>query len=94
MFPAFAHFRRTATRDVELGGQTIREGDTVDWWRVERIDRGRMLRLRAEMRVPGRAWIEFEVEPVQLESGEHLGADGHSPRQRELGGRGRYGFRR
>lgn len=48
----------------------LREGDTVDWWRVERIDRGRMLRLRAEMRVPGRAWIEFEVEPVQLESGE------------------------
>ncbi|MCR8670830.1 SDR family oxidoreductase [Agrococcus sp. HG114] len=39
----------------------LREGDVVDWWRVERIDRGRLLRLRAEMRVPGRAWIEFEV---------------------------------
>lgn len=48
----------------------LREGDTVDWWRVERIDRGRMLRLRAEMKVPGRAWIEFSVEPVQLDSGE------------------------
>ncbi|WP_306231670.1 SDR family oxidoreductase [Agrococcus beijingensis] len=43
---------------------SLREGDTVDWWRVERIDRGRMLRLRAEMKVPGRAWIEFSVEPV------------------------------
>jgi cholest-4-en-3-one 26-monooxygenase len=32
MFPAFAHFRRTATRDVELGGQTIREGDKVVMW--------------------------------------------------------------
>jgi cytochrome P450 len=34
MFPAFAHFRRTATRDVELGGQTIREGDKVVMWYV------------------------------------------------------------
>lgn len=32
MFPAFAHFRRTATRDVELGGQLIREGDKVILW--------------------------------------------------------------
>jgi cholest-4-en-3-one 26-monooxygenase len=34
MFPAFAHFRRTATRDVELGGQTIREGEKVVMWYV------------------------------------------------------------
>jgi cholest-4-en-3-one 26-monooxygenase len=34
MFPAFAHFRRTATRDVELGGQQIREGDKVVMWYV------------------------------------------------------------
>jgi cholest-4-en-3-one 26-monooxygenase len=34
MFPAFAHFRRTATRDVELNGQTIREGDKVVMWYV------------------------------------------------------------
>jgi len=34
MFPAFAHFRRTATRDVELNGQTIREGDKVVLWYV------------------------------------------------------------
>ena len=32
MFPAFAHFARTATRDVELGGQTIREGERVVLW--------------------------------------------------------------
>ena len=32
MFPAFAHFRRTATRDTELGGQQIREGDKVVMW--------------------------------------------------------------
>jgi cytochrome P450 len=32
MFPAFAHFRRTATRDAELGGRTIRRGDKVVMW--------------------------------------------------------------
>jgi len=34
MFPAFAHFRRTATRDVELNGSHIREGDKVVMWYV------------------------------------------------------------
>ncbi|MBV9603644.1 MAG: cytochrome P450 [Solirubrobacterales bacterium] len=34
MFPAFAHFRRTATRDTELAGQTIREGEKVVMWYV------------------------------------------------------------
>ena len=34
MYPAFAHFRRTATRDVELHGNTIREGDKVLLWYV------------------------------------------------------------
>ena len=33
-YPAFAHFRRTATRDVELHGETIREGDKVLLWYV------------------------------------------------------------
>jgi len=34
MYPAFAHFRRTATRDTELGGRAIREGDKVVMWYV------------------------------------------------------------
>jgi cytochrome P450 len=34
MFPAFAHFRRTATREAELGNQHIREGDKVVMWYV------------------------------------------------------------
>jgi cholest-4-en-3-one 26-monooxygenase len=34
MFPAFAHFRRTATRDTELGGQPIKAGDKVVMWYV------------------------------------------------------------
>jgi cholest-4-en-3-one 26-monooxygenase len=34
MFPAFAHFRRTATCDAELGGQTIKQGEKVVMWYV------------------------------------------------------------
>ena len=37
-------------------------GEALDWWRVERLEPGRLLRLRAEMRVPGRAWLELRVE--------------------------------
>lgn len=43
--------------------------DTVDWWRVETLERGHLLRLRAEMIVPGRAWLEFEVTPQEEASG-------------------------
>jgi hypothetical protein len=39
-------------------------GDALDWWRVEEYQPNRLLRLRAEMRLPGRAWLEFEVEPT------------------------------
>jgi uncharacterized protein YbjT (DUF2867 family) len=37
-------------------------GEALDWWRVEEIKPGEMLRLRAEMRVPGRAWLDMYVE--------------------------------
>lgn len=39
-------------------------GDALDWWRVEEIVPNQLLRLRAEMRAPGRAWLEFSVEPT------------------------------
>ena len=39
-------------------------GDTLDFWRVEAYEPGRRLRLAAEMKVPGRAWLEFEVVPA------------------------------
>jgi len=39
----------------------LRVGDALDFWRVERFEQDRLLRLQAEMRVPGRAWLEFEV---------------------------------
>ena len=38
-------------------------GDTVDFWRVERIEPGRRLRLAAEMKMPGRLWLQFDVDP-------------------------------
>ncbi|SDP91008.1 SDR family oxidoreductase [Lentzea jiangxiensis] len=36
-------------------------GEALDFWRVEEIERGRLLRLRAEMKVPGKAWLELRV---------------------------------
>jgi hypothetical protein len=42
----------------------LRIGDAVDFWRVEALEPGRRLLLRAEMKVPGRAWLEFRVDPV------------------------------
>ena len=44
--------------------QEARVGDALDFWRVEAVEPGRLLRLRAEMKVPGRAWLEFRVEPI------------------------------
>jgi uncharacterized protein YbjT (DUF2867 family) len=60
--------------DLLVGGVGLRRGrpdpeflcvgDTVDWWRVEDFEPDHLVRLRAEMKVPGRAWIEFEVRPT------------------------------
>jgi len=49
---------RRGRRDPER----VREGDALDFWRVEEFQEDRLLRLRAEMRLPGRAWLEFEVK--------------------------------
>jgi uncharacterized protein YbjT (DUF2867 family) len=38
-------------------------GDSIDFWRVERLEPGRRLLLAAEMKLPGRLWLEFEVDP-------------------------------
>ncbi len=50
---------RRGRRDPE--GLTA--GDALDFWRVERVEPDRLLRLRAEMLVPGRAWLQFETTP-------------------------------
>jgi len=51
---------RRGRRDPE----SLHVGDAVDFWRVEKYENNRLLRLRAEMKLPGRAWLEFEVEPT------------------------------
>ncbi|QDP98598.1 SDR family oxidoreductase [Microlunatus elymi] len=40
----------------------LETGDPLDWWRVEKIVPGRVLRLRAEMRLPGLAWLELCID--------------------------------
>jgi uncharacterized protein YbjT (DUF2867 family) len=50
---------RRGRRDPEV----LAPGDTLDFWRVEVFEPGRLLRLAAEMRLPGRAWLQFEVTP-------------------------------
>lgn len=60
--------------DLVMGGVGLRRGrrdpddlvvgDTLDFWRVEAFEPRRRLRLAAEMKMPGRAWLEFEVVPV------------------------------
>jgi len=60
--------------DLLVGGVGLRRarrrhdelypGDALDFWRVESYEPDRLLRLRAEMKVPGRAWLQFETTPV------------------------------
>ena len=44
------------------------EGDFLDWWRVEKIKSPKHLRLFAEMKLPGRAWLDFELKPLDRSS--------------------------
>lgn len=59
--------------DLLVGGVGVRRGrrhpdrlhvgDPLDFWRVEIVEPNQRLRLKAEMKLPGRAWLEFEVSP-------------------------------
>lgn len=49
----------------------LNAGDALDFWRVEELDRGRFLRLRAEMKVPGGAWLELSVTPNEASGGSN-----------------------
>jgi len=49
------------TRRGRRSASDLRVGDAVDFWRVEAYEPDRLLRLRAEMRLPGYAWLQFEV---------------------------------
>ena len=39
----------------------LRVGDAVDFWRVEALEENRLIRLKAEMKMPGRAWLQYEI---------------------------------
>jgi uncharacterized protein YbjT (DUF2867 family) len=51
---------RRGRRDPEH----LRAGEAVDFWRVEAVEPDHLIRLRAEMKVPGRAWLQFHVHPL------------------------------
>ena len=53
----------------------LRPGDALDFWRVEAVEADRLVRLRAEMKTPGPAWLQFEVEP-RAAGGTLLDPDG------------------
>lgn len=60
--------------DTVLGGVGLQRGrrdpdlcdcgDVIDCWTVERFEPNRLLRLSADMKMPGRGWLEFEVTPI------------------------------
>ena len=42
----------------------LRQGDALDFWRVEKIILNKLLRLKAEMKLPGNAWLQYEIIPI------------------------------
>ena len=71
---------RRGRRDAER----VYVGETIDFWRVEERDQGRLLRLRAEMRLPGLAWLELGIEDG---AGLAAGRPVRAPRRRTSSGR-------
>jgi uncharacterized protein YbjT (DUF2867 family) len=75
-----ALWRLRGALDLALGGvglrrgrrdpERLRVGEPVDFWRVEAYEEDRLLRLAAEMRLPGRAWLQFEVKPLAASRSE------------------------
>jgi hypothetical protein len=68
-------WRTRGLLDLIVGGAGLRRGrrdaevalpgETIDVWRVEAYEPDHLLRLLAEMKMPGRAWLQFEVEPIE-----------------------------
>ena len=49
-----------------------RVGEALDFWRVEALEPGHRILLRAEMKVPGKAWLQFKVRPLGHPGHSHL----------------------
>ncbi|PFG42664.1 uncharacterized protein YbjT (DUF2867 family) [Isoptericola jiangsuensis] len=85
--------------DRMVGGPGLRRGrrdehrlrvdDAVDFWRVEAIEPGRRLLLRAEMRLPGLAWLELRVDSA---AEEVTGPEDDGPKPQDAAGPGRTYF--
>ena len=83
-------WRLRALLDLLVGGVGMRrgrpenrlpaEGDTIDSFRVERVEPGRLLRLRADMKLPGAGWLQFEARPVTKELARLVEVVFHAPR--------------
>lgn len=52
-------------RRARRNPDNLRPGDILDFWRVEALEQDKLIRLRAEMRVAGRAWLEWQTAPYQ-----------------------------
>jgi uncharacterized protein YbjT (DUF2867 family) len=55
---------RRGRRDAD----SVRVGEALDFWRVEAVEPGHLMRLRAEMKVPGKAWLQFEVKAQEYDT--------------------------
>ena len=55
-------FMGVGTSRGRRSASTLRTNDVIDFWRVESLTRNKRLLLRAEMRLPGKAWLEFKIE--------------------------------
>lgn len=76
-WPCNAAWRLRAALDRVLGGVGMRRGspgsdkvtlgDTIDFFRVVKIEPGRMIRLQAEMKLPGAGWLQFEAQPLEAD---------------------------
>lgn len=60
-------FGGVGTRRGRRSSETLSVGETLDFWRVEEFKDNHLLRLKAEMKLPGRAWLQFEVSKKEDE---------------------------
>ena len=68
--------------DKAIGGVGLRRGrrhpdeihigESLDFWRVENVEKNRLMLLRAEMKVPGKAWLQFESAPQEAQENKTL----------------------
>jgi hypothetical protein len=76
--------------DYLIGGPGMRRGrahpdeahagDIIDFWQVEDVAPGTLLRLRAQMKVPGPAWLQFEAHPLAQGSTRLIQTASFAPR--------------